>query len=86
MMMTGIDLAGRAVCALPEQGFGGIYTVNMDGSCRHGNAKAGKGCACPAGYSRQVFNEYANSSCDNGRYSDGWRTTNCGVTSYVCLK
>ena len=78
---------GYFVCEPQAPGFGGIYTVNLDGQCRHGNAMANDTCSCPASYRPAVFHDWApaNHECLDGAYSDGTRTSNCGIMEYYCV-
>lgn len=64
---------------------GGIFTKNIDGSCRYGNPLAGSSCACPAGYTAYQIYDFVNPSCTSGFYSDSWRTSNCGIEMFQCL-
>ncbi len=64
--------------------FGGMYSDNADGSCRHRNAFT-KGCSCPSGFDRVQVLEFLNPTCRLNFYDDGERTTNCGFREYYCV-
>lgn len=66
-------------------GFGGIYTENLDGSCRHENPFTG-GCSCPADFSPSQIDDFNNPLCVDDFYADGWRTSNCGIIQYQCTR
>jgi hypothetical protein len=63
---------------------GGTYTVNLDGSCRYPDQYT-RACSCPNNESATQIFDFANPTCANGYYSDGWRRSNCGIVTYLCL-
>ena len=60
--------------------FGGIYTKNLNGSCRYTNPATGS-CSCPSGFTAYRFFEFVAGGC-----SYYWDTYPCGVESYQCFK
>ncbi|MDP3052359.1 MAG: hypothetical protein Q8N22_00130 [bacterium] len=65
--------------------FVGIYTSNLDGSCRYKNPFT-NACSCPSGFTGYQIGEFSNPTCIHGFYADGWRTSNCGIIQYQCVK
>lgn len=65
---------------------GGAFTKNVDGSCRYGNPETQSTCRCPTGFKTQQIHDFFNPDCTTGRYTDGFRTKNCGVESYACVR
>lgn len=74
-----------SVC-VPAMGTGkGGWTRNRDGSCRYPNAFTNQ-CVCPDAYNAIQVLQFDNPTCDPGFYADGWRTSNCGIQIYMCVK
>ncbi|MFH1048468.1 MAG: hypothetical protein V1732_02290 [Patescibacteria group bacterium] len=79
-------LGASLTCGTPSgKPFGGIYTMNVDGTCRLGNPFTGA-CSCPAGFTPSMFHDWYTPGCDGGFYSDGWRVANCGIFEYQCVQ
>lgn len=69
--------------------FGGLYTKNLDGTCRWTNPFT-SGCSCPAGFSASLFSRYWSSNDGHNNptfpYCDGGTRTICGIASYQCVR
>lgn len=74
---------GSAVCVVEV--FGGIYTSNLDGSCRYGNPLLpGTSCSCPSGYNPKAMSEFVDRRSHHGYYCEG-QSSVCGIITYQCI-
>ncbi len=64
--------------------FGGIYTDNLDGSCRRTNPFTGD-CSCPDGFKTLWSHEFANPGCKWRFYADSRRDADCGIIEQYCI-
>lgn len=63
--------------------FGGIYTMNMDGTCRYGNPLTGA-CSCPSGFWASQFHEFFAGGC--AYYQDDGSHPVCGIVEFQCVR
>ncbi len=67
-----------------ETAFGGMYSEDLDASCRYPNF-ATNSCSCPEGFLTIPTLEFDNPSCKGNIYTDGNKTSNCGFLEHYCV-